>query len=327
MKDIRNFISTNTNLKPLGQPPKGRQRETIAKFRKTTSCILAVIATTSLASPTSTNAQSPINIVEESSTAVQTTPINNQNREDLTSTEPTNFVFPSNQNQKEITVPINVIALTLEGSETLSSTWGQSESADLVNKLNQIYNQYGINWKINNTGKLKVPASIYKEVHFPESLRSFTSKIERAVSLPGSGARSVPTIYVIKNFPKGAEEVATTLSNRNAALFGERSEERGKGSPAILAHELGHVLGLTDIPPNEGNLMSKSRPKGVASTKLYAHQLSLIRKNAIKKSKAAPPGDTTIDPQNNKIANSSMPAAPKQSGPTIFRQVGGTQNY
>lgn len=285
------------------------------------------------------NCQSPIQIIEDAPNRRQVTtsaqsplaPASSLNQQ--TEFQPQSQQFVPNQKlgskQQNILIPINLVSLEFEAAKPLSSTWGEVEASELIGQLNQIYQQYGIEWKLNDTNKLKVNATQYQEVHFQESIKSFLSKITRAIGTPGQGSRSIPTIYVIKSFPKGAEEVAINLPQLNSVLFSERTEAKGKGSPAILAHELGHNLGLTDIPPNESNLMSKNRPKGMQATTLYAHQLALIRKNALKKSQS---GLASINSPKNNLAkslpNQNQPREPKNSE-TIFRQVGSgtTQNY
>jgi hypothetical protein len=272
-------------------------------------------------------AQSPINIVEEGPPFPSTNTL--QQGESPRVKTPANSpeVKFANipPNQKIISIPINVIALQFEGAKNLSSTWGDSESAEIVDQLNQIYRQYGIQWILTDTGSFLIKQQQYQEVHFPESLKSFTSKVSKAVSSPGTGQKSTPTIYVIKSFPKGSEDVATNLPPINAVIFAEKSEARGKGNPTILAHELANLLGLTDIPSNESNLMSANRPVKLSGTKLYAHQLSLLRQNASKRSKVA-----LANAQKSQETNAPMTQSAKQrpqSSQTIFRQLGTSQGY
>lgn len=231
-------------------------------------------------------------------------------------------------NKQTIFVPIDIVPIQFEGSKNMSSTWGELESLELINQLNQIYRQYGIQWKLNTRGAFKIKTDQYTEVHFPESLKSFTSKISRALVSPGSGPKTTPIIYVIKNFPKGVDEVATPLPDSNSIIFSEKSESRGKGSPYILAHELAHLLGLTDIPINQGNLMSVARPTGAAGTKLYSHQLSLIRKNASKLPKlSSQPANNVKTPPTSKQSNESIPNKQNRNSPTIFKQIGSRGTY
>lgn len=233
-------------------------------------------------------------------------------------------------NQQQITIPINVISLQFEGAKSLSSTWGELESLEIVSQINQIYKQYGIVWKLNKSKQLKINSAQYQEVNFQESLKSFSSKLSRAFIAPGSGAitgsilNTPPTLYVIKTFPKGADEVASALPSLNSAIFAEKSDSKGKGSPSILAHELAHLLGLTDIPVNGSNLMSIARPKGIGGTKLYSHQQALIRKNASKLSKVSvlmPNQKKQRSPQDLNNTNET------KNTPTIFRQLEKSVTY
>lgn len=230
------------------------------------------------------------------------------------------------QNEQNIILPINIIGLQFEGASAMSSTYGEAEAMGLISQLNLIYRQYGIEWKLNNSKAIKIGKAQYQEVHFPESLRSFTTKVSSAIKTPGSGSNDMATVYVTKKFPDGADEIATKLNMPNSVIFAEKSQNTGKGNPNVLAHELGHILGLADIPKNDGNLMSITRPKLLASTKLYAHQLSLIRKNATRKSQiylASPPSKTKAQEANPNISTKKQET---KSGPTIFRQLGAYQN-
>lgn len=245
-----------------------------------------------------------------------------QTEEQIAPEAPMRTAFISEQN---IILPLNIIGLQFEGASAMSSTYGEAEAMGLLSQLNLIYKQYGIEWKLNNSKAIKLGKEQYQEVHFPESLRSFTTKVSSALRTSGSGSKDIPTVYVTKNFPNGADEIATKLNIPNSIIFAEKSQSTGKGNPNVLAHELGHILGLTDIPKNDGNLMSIARPKVLASTKLYAHQLSLIRKNAKRKSQILLASPTARAETQGTNTNASKKGQETKSGPTIFRQIGAYQ--
>jgi hypothetical protein len=233
----------------------------------------------------------------------------------------------------QIIVPVNVYALNFEGAKDLNSRWGESEATELVTQLNNIYKPFGITWKINNTSTLKISANQYKSVHFPESLKSFVNKVSGTLGSPGTGPRTVPSIFVIKTFPEGADEVAKAINSNSGVLFAEQSAVSGKGNPIILAHELGLVLGLKTIPPNESNLMSINRPKTIQGAKLYAPQISQLRKIASQKAQASKTAlastSETIpsDSANTSSSVASTKNTERKNTPTIFRQIGTGQDF
>ncbi|MCZ6916305.1 MAG: hypothetical protein O7I93_05980 [Gemmatimonadetes bacterium] len=166
--------------------------------------------------------------------------------------------------------------------DALDVTLTDAEVGELVQSLNEIWAQAGVVWQIEQI--VREPAlnpDVFREV-LNDRTGSRTSLV--AAVLPDENLRpDIWNVFLVRDF--GGVVGGVYLPSRvvvSAELDPEGNRDLSGGTARILAHELGHSLGLGHVPCTAaGNLMAAGCPRGTR-TLLEPGQIQIARQQAKK---------------------------------------------
>lgn len=187
---------------------------------------------------------------------------------------------PQEPERKQVVLPLraHVLASTIT---TLDAESGDSEIRALLRETNQIWAQAGIRWE---------PEEIERD--------SIPKEGERLLLEARDTGQPLPPDFFRRFLPLDSfrEEAWNVFVVHDVAFMGARgiyipfvpailtseTAPRGLRTEIILAHELGHSLGLTHVPCGEkGNLMALPFCE-VGKTRLTEQQIRRVREQALR---------------------------------------------
>lgn len=151
---------------------------------------------------------------------------------------------------RRMILPVSVVRLVFLKDTELSAKGDYAEVERLFKEVNEVWSRWGITWEVRSIVTQTVSATDFlTPVNGFLSPREFRDAAAELIPEP-SGERRW-RVYVMRQFP--VDGSAVYIMEKSAVLYGELNKE-GNRYPVILAHELGHSLGLRHVPM-VGNLM------------------------------------------------------------------------
>ena len=143
-----------------------------------------------------------------------------------------------------IDIPVSVYLLSFSGADKLNARYSPKEVMRLFDDVNAIWKNWGISCTLKTIEKIHLTQ---KDIRFPA--KGFATRREfrdlMAAWIPEETDERHWRVYIVRQFPvKGS---AVYISEKQAILYGEL-HIYGERHPVILAHELGHSLGLRHVP-------------------------------------------------------------------------------
>ena len=176
------------------------------------------------------------------------------------------------QDRAMIQLPVRVYLLSFDAAPDLNSTYDEHEVNLLFGEVNAVWRKWGIEWVPETISTLNVDRNEFPGVSAQETKRGFRNKLAAIVPAKEGSARRQVAIF--RQFPVEASGVY--VREKETVFYGELNKD-GKRFPIVLAHELGHALGLNHEKKEE-NLMYGGRAKNPEKTHLLeSRQIDLAR--------------------------------------------------
>jgi hypothetical protein len=188
---------------------------------------------------------------------------------------------------RQMTLPVSVVRLEFEKDADLSAQSDYAEVERLFQEVNAVWSRWGIFWEVSTIETRTISAA-----DFVTPKNGFASPREfrdaAAELIPDHSGDRQWRVYLMRQFPIAGS--AVYIVEKSAVLYGELNKE-GNRYPVILAHELGHSLGLRHVTI-PGNLMYAG-PGKTPSTELqlFPMQIRQARQQAAAGPLFMNPGD------------------------------------
>ncbi len=184
-------------------------------------------------------------------------------------------VHATDRHEGLLTLPVRVHLMSFEAAETLNSTFEAPQVERLFTDVNALWKQWGIEWQLESIVYTRVSAAQFPSIAIDEGRKSFREKLV-AIS-PKIGQKRLWQVCLIRRFPIPASGVY--LRETGTVFYGELNKH-GESQPVVLAHELGHSLGLDHVP-DASNLMQGGSSKNPSlTTNLDAVQIRAAKVQA-----------------------------------------------
>lgn len=150
---------------------------------------------------------------------------------------------------------VRVYGLTFDAAPDMNSTYEEEDVAALFEEVNSIWSRYGIEWAPEPLERIRITEAAFPQVTGAETGPIFRRQLARAFK-PGPET-GIWHVALIRQFPVPASGLYIP---RRGTVFYAELNRHGVRSPVVLAHELGHALGLKHVE-DEDNLMYGGREK------------------------------------------------------------------
>ena len=181
--------------------------------------------------------------------------------------------------QQPLELPLVAYRYTFAAAPNLDSQLSKSEIEALVTEVNRIWKPFDIRWKLQSVIDRRVEARDFAALTGSEERTEIKRRLQAIA--PKSTDRQLWKMVLIKEFPVPAGGLY--LPEPQTLFFAEVSRG-GKTSPVILAHELGHSLGLAHdrSPTNLMNPAAGARDSALATAQaLTPEQVTTSRAQAL----------------------------------------------
>jgi len=147
-------------------------------------------------------------------------------------------------------LPVSVYLLTFSDQAQLSAQYSAQDVAKLFDEVNAIWSKSGITWSVDSVTTVPVAGNDFK---IPTAGFANPRAFRDAVAglIPDATSTGRWRVYLVRQFPINGS--AVYIIEKGAVLYGELNKF-GARQPVILAHELGHSLGLQHVSMSD-NLM------------------------------------------------------------------------
>ncbi len=151
---------------------------------------------------------------------------------------------------EEMVLNVDVYLLKFSSYPALDSQYNMDELNELFFEINKIWEQANIRWRVDSVSEFEVsPESFTIPPDGFGGPRPFRNAMANFIPPPTQSHRW--PVYIMRQFPIQGSGVY--IVERRSVLYGELSQH-GSEEPVILAHEMGHALGLPHVDAAD-NLM------------------------------------------------------------------------
>lgn len=191
---------------------------------------------------------------------------------------------PLDPGDKVLEVRVKVYLYSFEAAPEMNTQFSEQEVEDAMAVVNQVWSAAGIHFNVEVVMPLFVSATQFpagSENLGPQEIKAVMARIAPQESDP-----MVWNVAIIRRFNFGA--AGLYIGGKSTAYYTDVNS-RNETHYTILAHELGHSLGL---PHGEGlgNLMAPN-PNPSEARQLTDEQISIARSQAVIGPKKAVPAD------------------------------------
>ncbi len=172
-----------------------------------------------------------------------------------------------------LTLPVQVYCYSFEAAPELDCTLTRAEMEQMFAGANRIWSQAGIQWTMVSFTDKTVDAGLFPALSGTEERSEIRERL-LAMSPRVEAGRGLWALVVVHASPVPAG--GFYFAKTHTVYFSETTH-RGKTTPVVLAHELGHSLGLPHSE-EESNLMFPGKPS--VRKLLTAAEISRVRAQA-----------------------------------------------
>ena len=173
-------------------------------------------------------------------------------------------------------LPLQVYCLSFDAAPDLNCTLGRDDIGEMVKRANRYWEQAGIQWDLLPVVERNLDAATFGPITGNEQRAEMKERLIAATPNPGSRDDRVWRVVIMKELPFPAGGLY--FAENHTVYFAEKTR-RGATKPVVLAHELGHALGLRHTD-NPSNLMSIGNPE--EKRLLSEEQITAVRTQAAK---------------------------------------------
>lgn len=188
-------------------------------------------------------------------------------------------VFPASAAMETLELPLEFYRYSFSAQPRMNSSLDSRELEMLVKGANEIWAQAGIRWSLSGVSVRTISAQDFPALTGGETRAEIKQRLLKAA--PGGLGGKVWKAALIRDF--GVQGGGLYIPEAGSIYLAEYPGGE-KTRPALLAHELGHALGLPHNTTDNGNLMKGSSRMGPLSETdtLNARQIAAVRAQALK---------------------------------------------
>jgi hypothetical protein len=148
--------------------------------------------------------------------------------------------------------PLRVYLFSFEASSGWDSTWNEGQVRHLIGEVNAIWRPAGISWTLQSVLPTAIDRNLIPARALLQTGPEFRQHlVQMSPIVPEVVGRRLWRVAILRTFPILAG--GAYLPRTRTAFFCQETR-RGETTPIVLAHELGHSLGLMHVP-EAANLM------------------------------------------------------------------------